>query len=168
MSPQHADQADDIQAGTLAEHLLSARQFDPFVDDCTTLVAAQVKRRGISMRTALSVVQKVKPNILERTVREQMPDFIRELEPLYAAYGQADPAGFAAYLGERDAQVADAVLHVADRRAERIHSRTIRSAYQRVRGRAQREVVSVVPELAAIIQRHLRLSQTAEQGATSA
>ena len=52
--------------------------------------------------------------------------------------------------------MAEAVLQVADRRAERIGSRPIRSAYARMRARAITEVRSAVPALARIVEKHRR------------
>ncbi|MES1930795.1 hypothetical protein SADO_16168 [Salinisphaera dokdonensis CL-ES53] len=140
--------------------MLASSVFEPFVGDCTKLVRSEVKRRGITLRTAFGVVEKIKPNILERTVREQMPDLLHELEPLYSEHraNNADATGFGAHLNAHDVQVADAILHVADQRAESVQNGTIRSAYGRVRGRAKREIVSAVPPLASIIERHLKSS----------
>lgn len=139
---------------TLAARLLAPDVFAPFAADCRTLIVDQIKRRGMTLRTAVRVVHKIKPNIVDRIVDEQMPDLLHELEPFYAAYNESETPDFATYLIAREGQVADAILDVADRRAERLHSATIRSAYQRIRGRGRREVLAAVPELATVIARH--------------
>ena len=139
---------------TLADLLLAPPYFDALVTDCDALVESEVHRKGMTVRTAVSMVKKIKPSIVDRTVRELMPDFLAELEPCHAEFKAAEGASFADYLAARDERVAEAVLQVADRRAESIGSRPIRSAYARVRGRALTEIRAVVPQLARIIDRH--------------
>ena len=143
---------------TLAGLLGASPYFDALVADCDRLVANELQGRGMTVRTAVSMVKKLKPSIVERTVRELMPDFLVALEPCHADFkASAKPdADFGDYLAARDTRVVDAVLEVADHRAERVGSRPIRSAYARVRGRAAGEIRSVVPELARIIARHRR------------
>jgi len=150
-SELHASPATDDR---LATRLLAPGTFPHLVDDCTALVAAEMKNKGMAMRTAFKLVQKTKPDILERTVRELMPEFIRAIEPCYTDYRARDLDDFRAYLVAHDTEVADSVLTVTDRRAERIANRAIRSAYDRVRGRARREIVEAMPELATIIAKH--------------
>ncbi len=113
----------------------------------------------MTLRTALRVAQKIKPDILDRTVRELMPEFVTELEPCFSDYHASGAADLRAYLIAQENQVADAALSVADRRADRIYSRTIRSAYNRVRGRARREILAAVPDIAATIAKHAEASE---------
>lgn len=150
--------------GPLAAKLLAPETFPALVDDCRALVSAEMRKKGMTLRTAFGVVQRLKPDIVERTVREQMPDFVTALEPCYADYRQGETRDFHAYLLAHQDTVADAVLAVADRRADRIHSRTIHSAYNKVRGRARREVLDAVPALAAILARHAEPSVAAASG----
>lgn len=141
-------------ADTLADQLLNAQTFPRFAGDAEAFVQAEIAKHGMALRAAFKVVKKLKPNIIERVVREIAPDFVHALEPCYAEYRQSAQNDLRAHLLANETAVADAALSAADRRAERIESRTIRSAYDRVRGRAQREVVDSVPEIATIIARH--------------
>ena len=141
---------------TLADMLLAQPYFDGLVADGQRLVETEIDRKGMTVRTAVRMVKKIKPEIVQRTVRELMPQFLAELEPCHAEFKATDGSDFGAYLAARDERVAEAVLQVADRRAERIGSRPIRSAYARMRARAITEVRSAVPALARIIEKHRR------------
>ncbi len=150
---EHTEAADGGD-GPLAAQLLTPATFPHFVADCKALVAAEIKKKGMTLRTVFNVVRKVKPDIIERTVRELMPQFVREIEPCYADYRAGDAGDFRAYLVAHDTRVADAMLKVADRRAEVIHNQTIHAAYMRVRGRAQREIIQAMPGIAATIGKY--------------
>lgn len=140
---------------TLAGQLLAPGMFEPFAEDCRALLAAEIGRKGLTVRTAYSVVRRLKPDILERVVREVMPDFLAALEPCHAEFQAADTDDFEAFLIARDERVAEAALQAADRRAARIQNRSIRSAFNRVRGKAKSEIRPAVPALARIIRIHL-------------
>lgn len=139
---------------TLAAQLLAPDRFEAFAADCRTLIAEQVKHKGMTLRTTVGVVRRIKPDILERLVREIMPDFLAALEPLHADFQAGAGDDFCAHLSAHDDAVAEAAVQAGDRRADRIQNRAIRSAYDRVRGRAKTEIRPVVPALAVIIDRH--------------
>lgn len=138
----------------LAGELLAADTFEHLVADCTTLVASEINGKGMTMRTVFKLVQKAKPDILERTVRELMPEFVYAIEPCYAGYQAQSEQNLRDYLVAHDAEIARAMLTVTDRRAARIQRRTIGSGYDRVRDRAQQEMIDAMPRIATIIARH--------------
>ena len=149
-----SESADAVADGPLAAQLLSPETFPRFVDDCIALIGDEIRKKGMTLRTAFKVTQKVKPDITERTVRELSPDFVHALEPCYAKYRAEGGEDLRAHLIAHEDEVADAMLIAADRRAERIHNRTIHSAYGRVRGRARREISEAMPQIASVIARH--------------
>lgn len=149
------DDSSDRTHATLAAQLLAPATFEAFAADCRTLLDEEIKRKGMTVRTAFRVVRKIKPNILDRVVRELMPDFLDALEPCHADFKAGPGTDFEAYLIAHDDRVAEAVLQAADHRAQRIQSRTIHAAYERVRGRAKPEIRPAVPAFAATIVQHL-------------
>ncbi|MES1924888.1 hypothetical protein [Salinisphaera sp. T31B1] len=141
--------------GPLGAQLLAPDTFPRLVSDACALVEREIGKRGMTMRTAYSVALRLKPDLVTRTVRELMPGFVAELEPLYADCQTRDE-NFHDYLIAHGHTVADAMLNMADERAERIHSRAISSGYKRVRGRARREIVDAMPQIATVISSHCR------------
>lgn len=143
-----------VADGPLAAQLLSPETFPGFVDDCTALIGDEIRKKGMTLRTAFKVTQKLKPDISERAVRELSPDFVHALEPCYAKYRAGEETDLRAHLIAHEDEVADAMLLAADRRAERIQNRTIHSTYERLRGRARREISEAMPQIASVIARH--------------
>lgn len=152
VSDQHpSNQAD---RGPLAQRLLAADTLPVLTEDCRALVESEMKKRGITLRTAYNVALKVKPNLVGRAVHELMPGFAAELEPCYAEFQRSDATDLRAHFIRHGETVADAMLSVADRRADRIVSRAISSGYKRVRGKARREIIDSMPEIATVLARH--------------
>jgi len=149
------DDSSDRTHATLAAQLLAPATFEAFAADCRTLLDEEIKRKGMTVRTAFRVVRKIKPDILDRVVRELMPEFLDALEPCHADFKAGSDTDFKAYLIAHDDRVAEAALRAADVRAQRIHSRSIHAAYNRVRGRAKSEILPAVPAFAQIMTRHL-------------
>jgi hypothetical protein len=54
--------------------------------------------------------------------------------------------------------MADALLQVTDRKAERADNATIRSAYNKLRPMAKNQVEAAAPRLAALLGRHAAVS----------
>ncbi len=142
--------------GPLASQLLADDTFGPLTADCCALVETEIKKRGMTIRTAYGVALKLKPDLVTRTVRELMPGFVAELEPCYADFQSGSSTALRAHFMAHADTVADAMLTVADRRAARIHSRTISSGYKRVRGKARREIIDAMPQIATVLARHAR------------
>ncbi|GAB3676264.1 DUF6918 family protein [Salinisphaera aquimarina] len=140
--------------GPLAQRLLAPETFPALTADACALVEKEIKKRGMTMRTAYGVALKVKPDLVTRTVTELMPGFVAELEPCYAVFQNSGSIDLRAHFIANAETVADAMLSVADRRAQRIHSRAISSGYKRVRGRARREIIDTMPQIADVLARH--------------
>lgn len=138
----------------LAARLLAPDRFEYLVSDTRVLIADEIKKKGVTLRASFNVVQKAKPTLVDRAVRELMPAFVHAIEPLYADYCAGDDRDFCGYLIAHDSTVADEILDVADRRAAKVQSQTIRSVYSRLRARAKREITGAMPGIARIIARH--------------
>jgi hypothetical protein len=108
---------------------------------------------GIAIKAAYKVLQGVKPGFVHEVVDNLLDDFLLALDPLYQeAASKQRPAG--AYLRENSARVADALLAVTDRRAKDAKRQVIRSAYDKLRPMAKKQVEGAVPRLADMLNRH--------------
>ena len=148
--PHHADR------GPLAQRLLAPDTFPALTEDCRALVETEIKKRGMTLRTAYNVALKVKPDLVTRAIQELMSGFAAELEPCYAEFQASEATDLRAHFIRHEDAVADAMLSVADRRADRIVSRAISSGYKRVRGKARREIIASMPEIATVLARHAK------------
>ncbi|MGB1700861.1 MAG: DUF6918 family protein, partial [Nannocystaceae bacterium] len=107
-------------------------------------------------RGGLGVVKKVSPTFVEDAVSSLLPDFVDALEPFFAGLQESNAPTdtFGGFLGDRDGDVADALLQVTDEKIGRARS-TVQSAYRRMRGAAHEHVRSAVPDLGDVLARHL-------------
>jgi len=137
----------------LADQLLTQPTFDRLVADSQTLVASELKKKNMALRGAFNMIQKAKPDLIARSLRALMPEFVAALEPFYAE-AQANGQSLGTRLKAHDEQAADALLAVSDRRVDDVDNRVIKSGYQRLRGRAHKEVVAAMPGLAALLDKH--------------
>jgi len=108
---------------------------------------------GIAIKGAYKVVQGIKPGFVPEVVDALLDDFLTAIDPLYQeAASKQRPAG--AYLRENSSRVADALLAVTDRRATSAKRQVVRSAYDKLRPMAKKQVEAATPRLADMLDRH--------------
>ena len=140
----------------LSEKLLAPETRPDVVKDCTTLIDEEVASKsgvsGLAIKGAFKVVKGVKPGIIPDSVNALLDDFVAELEPFYAEC-QDKGASIDAYVVQHDARIADALLSITDRRAERSRHKTLVKAYQKLRPQGQKQVVAAMPRIGAMLKR---------------
>lgn len=127
------------------------------VDDACRVLDQEVADKGgltgIAIKGAYKVLQGVKPGFVREVVDALLDDFLEALDPLYQeAATKQRPAG--AYLRENSGRVADALLAVTDRRATDAKRQMIRSAYDKLRPMAKKQVEAAAPRLSDMVERH--------------
>ena len=142
---------------SLSEQLGSGDKRRAVVDDALHVPDQEVADKsgltGIAIKGAYKLVQSVRPGFLRQVVDHLLDDFLTSLDPIYQeAVARKCPAG--AYLLEHQGRVADALLAVTDRRAERADSATIKGAYSKLRPIAKKQVEAAAPRLATLLERH--------------
>lgn len=144
----------ETQQGPLAQQLLDDSVFPQLLEDSKALVASEVEKKNMALRTGFNMVRKAKPNLVDSAMRTLLPEFVSALEPFYAS-AQADPdTHFRDHLMANQTEVADALLAVSDRRVAHVDNRVVKSGYQRLRGRAQREVIAAMPGIASVMSKY--------------
>ena len=130
------------------------------IRDCVELVEREVRSKsgitGFAVKTAFTVVKALKPSIIDELVDALLDEFVGQLEPFFAEYqreGSTQP--LERYLALRSDQVAESLLAVTDRRAERSTNRTLVSAYQKLRPKGKEHVVAAVPGVGRVLDRHV-------------
>lgn len=140
--------------GPLGQKLLDDSVFPQLLEDSKALVASEVETKNVALRTGFNMVQKAKPDLIDKAMRVLLPEFVDALEPFYAR-AQADPEShFRDHLMKHETEVADALLEVSDQRVAGVDNRVVKSGYSRLRGRAQREVISAMPGIASVMSRY--------------
>jgi len=128
------------------------------VQDLVAVVEEEVSSKkglgGIALKAAFGLVTGVRPGFLKEAVNTLLDGSVDGLEPILAG-GQARGLGPGAALKADPGQTASALLRVVDQRASRASNQTLRKAYDRLRGSAQKQVEEAVPRLADTLERHL-------------
>ena len=142
---------------SLSEQLGGGETRSKVIDDACGVLDQEVADKGgltgIAIKGAYKVVQGIKPGFVREVVDHLLDDFLVALDPLYQeAAAKQRPAG--AYLRENASRVADALLAVTDRRSSEAKRQVIRSAYDKLRPMAKKQVEAAAPRLADMLERH--------------
>ncbi|MGQ0586261.1 MAG: DUF6918 family protein [Gammaproteobacteria bacterium] len=125
------------------------------VDVVEDHIAQRPGLRGVALRAAMGAVNRRLPDAIPRSVARLLPDFTAALEPLHARSRGAGGVEFARILKRDRAQVAEAVLAIADARVAASSNGALKAFYARFRGIAEHEAEALVPALADVLARHL-------------
>jgi hypothetical protein len=142
---------------SLREQLGGGEVRGKVIDDACRVLDQEVADKGgltgIAIKGAYKVLQGIKPGFVKEVVDALLDDFLDALDPLYQeAASKKQPAG--AYLKANSSRVADALLAVTDRRAQGAQRQVIRSAYDKLRPMAKKQVETATPRLADMLDRH--------------
>jgi len=108
---------------------------------------------GIAIKGAYKLLQGIKPGFVPEVVDALLDDFLDALDPLYQeAAGKKQAPGSA--IKANPSRAADALLAVTDRRAREAKRQVVKSAYDKLRGMAKKQVEAAGPRLAGLLDRH--------------
>jgi hypothetical protein len=132
----------------------------PVIADCVSLINAEVKSKGglggLAVKAAFAVVKAIKPHILEESVDNLLDEFVEALQPLYATYQEEGNVGtLEAYLPRHGEAMADALLAITDRRAERAKNKTLANAYFKLRPKGKVHVEQAAPGIGRVLDKHI-------------
>ena len=144
----------------LADLLAEADTRRAVVNDCVELIDAEVRSKkgftGAAVKTAYKVVKAIKPGMIPESVNNLLDDFVVELQKFYGDYQQQGESGtLEAFLGARASDVAENLLTVTDRRAERAKSKTMVKAYKKLRPKGKEHVTIAVPGVGRVLDKHV-------------
>ena len=141
----------------LSEHLTAPGARPAVVADACALVDREVGRTsgvsGLAIRSAYRVLTGVRPGMVAHTVDGLLAPFADQLDPFYQEH-LATGEPLSDLLVAQRTSMADALLSITDDRADRTTNRTLRRAYQRVRGSARQHVEAAAPGIAGLIAAH--------------
>ena len=127
------------------------------VDDACRVLDLEVADKGgvsgFAIRTAYKLVQGIKPGFVREVVDHLLDDFLIALDPVYQEALEKNQAP-GPYLRQNSSRVADALLAVTDKRAERAQRGVIKKAYDKLRPAAKKHVEEAAPRLAEMLERH--------------
>ena len=143
--------------GSLIEALTGESNKKNVVKDCCELIDAEVKDKGgisgLAIKAGYGTVKGIKPGFVEKAVEDLLPEFAKVLDPIYADAKSANKpvADFFAASSDR---VANALLSITDAKAARAKSGVAKSAYDKLRGSAKKNVEQAIPRLGKLIEKY--------------
>ena len=148
------------EATPLREKLTSGDTRGRVTQDCVRLIDSEVRgKRGVlamPLKAGYKVIQGVKPGFVGQCVDFLLDDFCDALNPYYETWNTKDPRpALASELGGQGAQVADSLLGVTDRRAQRSSNKTLKKLYNKLRGTAKKHVEAALPGRSRTIEPYL-------------
>jgi len=143
---------------TPSDILLAEKTRPAFVRDCDKLIQDEVATKrgvtGLAIKAGFKTVRMFKPGIVPDVVDLLLPDFVAELEPFYAEFEAEGGGDYAPYCVAHGGRIAEALLGITDRRADKSKHRTLVKAYNKLRPRAHEQVVAAMPRLGALLVRY--------------
>jgi hypothetical protein len=142
---------------SLREILGSGEKRARLIDDSLQVAEAEVNDKsglsGIAIKTAYKVVKGVSPGFLRQAVDHMLDQFLDALDPMYQ---EAITRGVSPrqHLQSNPDRAADALLSITDDRAKHAKNQLVKGAYDKLRGSAKKHVVSAMPRLGELFERH--------------
>jgi hypothetical protein len=140
---------------TLVEQLGKEPLRPLVIADCVMLIDAQVKQKGLVIKSAYATIKAIKKRFVPEVVDSLLDDWLGKLQPHYDKWATAKQATFSDYLVARSEDVAEDLLSVTDDRAEKTTHTTAKKMYLRMRDGAKKNVVEAMPDLSRTLERHL-------------
>ena len=138
--------------------LLNPEIFDDVVRDCAALVRREVASRsgvsGVVIKGGLKVIEKTKPQLLERVFSSLLPRFVAELEQRLSPLVHADQS-ITQLFTNNASEVASALLSVTDTRAQRSQLSALVKVYKKLRPLAEDQITQTTPALATLVERYV-------------
>jgi hypothetical protein len=142
---------------TLKDALLEQSRRPAVVKDCERLIEDEVRAKsgigGLAVKAGYKIVKKLKPGVIPETVDGLLDDFVAQLEPFFAD-SQAQDGHIEPYFRGRDQEIANALLQITDRRAQRTRHKTLKKAYDKLRSTGVKHTAAAVPGIARLIAKN--------------
>ena len=129
------------------------------IRDAVQLIDNEVSNKsgltGLALKGGYKVVKKLKNGrMISFAVDKLLNDFTAGLEDLYDDFLESDASGFDVFLMKHEDTAADALLGITDKKAEDAESKVIKKTYSKLRKTAKGHVVSALPGVGQLIEKH--------------
>lgn len=125
------------------------------IAECVELIDAQVKQKGLMVRSAYAVIKGIKRRFVPEVVDALLDDWLTKVQPHYDKWATAKSTTLSDFLVARSDDVAEDLLSVTDDRAAKTSHGTAKKMYLKMRDGAKRDVIDAIPDLARLIEKHL-------------
>ena len=149
-----------VDSPSLSSKLLQPERRPLLVADAQTVLESEVARKrglgGMALKGAYKSVSTISPGFIEGVIGALLDEWIHAYDAEYEMWISAgSPGTFGAFLVGRKEAVAERMLEVTDRRAERTAHRGAAKLYGKLRGGAKKHVMEALPAVADLVDTHL-------------
>ena len=142
---------------SLREQLGTGDKRRAVIEDASGVLDQEVADKsglmGIAIKGAFKIVKGIRPGFVREVIDSLLDEFLDAVNPLYQdAVEKKRPVGSG--VRENPSRVADSLLAVTDRKSERAKSQVVKSAYEKLRPSAKKQVEAACPRLAGLLERH--------------
>jgi hypothetical protein len=143
---------------TLKELASDPKKRESVIDDAIHVLDLEVADKsgltGLAIKGGYKLVQGVKPGFIREAVDNLLDDFLDALQPVYQ---EAIDTGKkpSEHLVDEKSRVADALLGITDKRAEKAQRPTLKKMYEKLRPTAKKHVEAAAPRLGEMLDKHV-------------
>jgi hypothetical protein len=141
--------------GTLREKLGNGGSREKVVEDGVRMIDAEVSDKGglggLAIKGAYAMVKGIAPGIMPKLLNGLLDEFLDALSPFYDE-AQQKGVDFKQSVLQKQSDVANALLAVTDRRAEKSTAGSLKKGYEKLRPTAQKHVEQALPRLADFVK----------------
>lgn len=141
--------------GTLREKLANSEGRAKVIEDGIKMIDAEVSDKGglggLAIKGAYAMVKGIAPGIMPKLLNGMLDDFLDALSPYYDDAKQKG-ADFKQSVLQKPSDVANALLAVTDKRAEKSAAGPLKKGYEKLRPTAQKHVEQALPRLADFVK----------------
>lgn len=125
------------------------------IAECVVLIDAQVKQKGMMIRSAYAVIKGIKRRFVPEVVDALLDDWLTKVQPHFDKWSASKTTTLTDFLVSRSDEVAEDLLSVTDDRAAKTSHTTAKKMYLKMRDGAKKNVIEAIPDLAKMIEKYL-------------
>lgn len=139
----------------LKSKLLREGNRPALISACEQLIEDEVKSKsglsGLAIKTGFKTVKTIRTDIIHDLVDVLLDDFVDSLEDIYGAYVGGQAQNIESYVTSHADAVADALLGITDRRAEKSTHGVLIKAYKTLRPQGKKQVIKAMPRIGSML-----------------
>ena len=147
--------------GSLKDVLLAPGLRGKVIEDAIRLIDDEVASKsgvtGFALKAGYKVFKKVKPRVMHEAVDNLLDDFAAAIDPFYQEHLASGRKGsISETLLPKRSGVAQALLSITDRRAEKQEGGVVKATYHKLRPMAVRHTEDAIPGVCRLIDRYAK------------
>jgi hypothetical protein len=127
------------------------------IDDACRVLDEEVADKsglgGIAVKAAYAMVKGIKPGFIRHAIDHLLDEFLDALSPI-AQEAEEKKVQPGSLVMQNPTNVANALLAITDRRAQKAESGIVRKSYDKLRPAAQKHVQAAAPRLAKLLDKY--------------